>query len=126
MLQDEGLLADHGEFVTLDGGGEGGHGAVHSAVLHVEGVRFPVGVLREVPAKLRRAAVDGVVVVVGEEGGSVHVLRLAELQVLRVVDPRGPYALRLHCVFAFLLWRPPVDAVCVHQLLKRPFPANFS
>jgi hypothetical protein len=113
MLQDEGLLADHGEFVTLDGGGEGGHGAVHSAVL-------------QVPAKLRRAAVDGVVVVVGEEGGSVHVLRLAELQVLRVVDPRGPYALRLHCVFAFLLWRPPVDAVCVHQLLKRPFPANFS
>ena len=100
MLQDERLLADHGEFVTLDGGGEGGHGEIQGAVPHVEGVGLTVGAKRKFSAELR-AAVGGVVVVVGAEGGDLHVFLLAvELHVLGAVDPRGPHALRLHCVFA--------------------------
>ena len=99
MLQDEGLLADHRAFVTAHGGGECGHGEIHGAVAHFKRVRLAVGGGGKRPAQFR-AAVDGFVVVVGAQGCGGHVLLLAELHVLRVVDPRGPHMLRLHCVFA--------------------------
>lgn len=98
MLQDERLLADHGKFVTPNGGAEVGHGFINCAVLHFEGVRLAVWVFWELLAKLC-AAVDSVVVVVGAEDVGVHVYPFPLLHVLRVVDPCGPHHLRLHCIF---------------------------